>query len=115
MVNVPVQDEDAQRGVAWEGLGVAGGQSGGVEQTETAGGLTLSMVPWGADDRHRITQLERGREREVRERERERERERVRCYIYLYIYIYRERQCSGCVVEYSVVQCSGSVVQCSIV
>ena len=64
MVNVPVEDEDAQRGVAGEGLGVAGGQSGGVEQTETAGGLTLSMVPWGADDRHRITQLERGREKE---------------------------------------------------
>lgn len=56
MVHVPAEDEDAQ-GVVGNALSIAGGQGSRVEEAESAGGVSLCVMPRGAYDSHTVPHL----------------------------------------------------------
>lgn len=57
VVNVPVQDEDSQRCMMGDLLGVASSERCCVEETETTGRVPLCVVTRRTDDRQAVTHL----------------------------------------------------------
>lgn len=57
VVNVPVQDKDSQRQVTGQFLGMAGGKSCRVEETEAAGKIPLCVMTRRPDNGHGVPHL----------------------------------------------------------